>query len=73
MILLVSVMISYCSGQKFFAEEWFDKSPLFDELESGCQKNDDCKFQNDVDKGIVHKCALVEMYSAASISISEFV
>ena len=69
--------------QQMFAEKWFMKHPHYDREGSTCQVDADCdapgkqKFREDPVDGtkekIEQRCALVEIYVATSISISEFV
>jgi len=55
-----------------FAEKWFMQSPEYDEEGSACRSDADCAAKAKKD-GVPQSCALVELYVATSISISEFV
>jgi len=55
-----------------FAEKWFMASPEYDHEGSTCRTDDDCKAKAQ-DSGKPQSCALIEVYVATSISISEFV
>lgn len=54
------------------AESWFTPERLYDKESGTCTQNSDCDAASKR-TGEPHKCALVEVYQATSIQISEFV
>lgn len=77
-IIAAVTLIELAHGQRMFAEYWFMKHETYDVEGSTCRINADCDAagKRKVDANgnkIEQSCALIEIYVATSISISEFV